>query len=74
VSADSSSHGIGAEMVQQQLDGTWRPVTFVSHLDDLDELNDVKKRYAQVEKECLALTLQPKTIGLSHRHEVRAID
>jgi hypothetical protein len=51
VSADSSSYGIGAVMQQQQSDGTWRPVTFVSRA-----LNDVEKRYAQVEKECLALT------------------
>jgi hypothetical protein len=38
-------------MQQQQSDGTWRPVTFMSR-----SLNDVEKRYAQVEKECLALT------------------
>jgi hypothetical protein len=39
VSADSSSYGIGAVM-QQQSDGTWRPVTFVSRA-----LNDVEKIY-----------------------------
>jgi hypothetical protein len=51
VSADSSSYGIGAVLLQQQSDGTWRPVTFVSRA-----LNDVEKRYSQVEQECLALT------------------
>jgi hypothetical protein len=51
VSADSSLYVIGAVMQQQESDGTWRPVAFVSRA-----LNDVEKRYAQVEKESLALT------------------
>ena len=51
VSADSSSYGLGAELKQQQIDGTWRPVVFASRL-----LTDIERRYAQVEKETLALT------------------
>jgi transposase InsO family protein len=58
VSADSSSYGIGAVLLQQQSDGTWRPVTFVSRA-----LNDVEKRYAQVEKECLALTYSAERLS-----------
>ena len=51
ISADSSSYGLGAVLKQQQHDSTWRPVVFASRA-----LNDVERRYAQVEKECLALT------------------
>ena len=51
VSADSSSYGLGTVLQQQQPDGSWRPVFYASR-----SLTDVERRYAQVEKECLALT------------------
>ena len=50
VSADASSHGIGAVLMQQQ-QGLWRPVAFASRA-----LNEAETRYAQIEKEALALT------------------
>ena len=51
VSADSSSYGLGAVLKQRQHNSSWKPVVFASHV-----LNDVKRRNAQIEKECLALT------------------
>lgn len=50
VSADASSYGIGGVLEQQQLDGTWKPVIYCSK-----SLSDVQKRYAQIEKESLAI-------------------
>ena len=51
VSADSSSFGIGAVLTQKQSDGNWRPITYCSR-----SLSNVEQRYAQIEKEALALT------------------
>ncbi|XP_049335604.1 uncharacterized protein LOC125802248 [Astyanax mexicanus] len=51
VAADASSYGIGAVLTQRQLDGTWKPVTYISR-----GLSDTEKRYAQIEKEALAVT------------------
>lgn len=50
VSADASSYGIGGVLEQQQTDGTWKPVIYCSK-----SLSDVQKRYAQIEKESLAI-------------------
>ena len=51
VSADASAYGIGAILMQQQQQGAWRPVAFASRA-----LNEAETRYAQIEKEALALT------------------
>ena len=48
LSADASSHGLGAEE-QQKTGGEWKPVAYASR-----SMSDTEKRYAQIEKEALA--------------------
>lgn len=48
--ADASSYGLGG-VLEQCHSGVWKPVTYASR-----SLNDVEKRYAQIEKEALAIT------------------
>ena len=50
VSADASAYGLGAVLLQQQ-DKHWRPVSFASLA-----ISEMETRYAQIEKETLALT------------------
>ena len=54
VSADASSYGLGA-VLQHQKNGELRSVAFISQ-----SLSDTEKRYAQIEKEALALTWESK--------------
>nr|XP_057937756.1 cytokine receptor family member b2 isoform X2 [Doryrhamphus excisus] len=51
VAADASSFGLGGVLSQKQPTGDWRPVAFISR-----SMTNAERRYAQIEKEALALT------------------
>ena len=50
ISADASSYGLGAVLLQQS-EGHWKAVAFASRA-----MTDTERRYAQIEKEALATT------------------
>ena len=50
ISADASSHGLGAVLLQKQKQD-WRPVAYASR-----SMSETETRYAQIEKEALAIT------------------
>uniref|UniRef100_A0A3B3C9Q2 Gypsy retrotransposon integrase-like protein 1 n=1 Tax=Oryzias melastigma TaxID=30732 RepID=A0A3B3C9Q2_ORYME len=51
IAADASSFGLGGVLSQKQPTGEWRPVAFISR-----SMTNAERRYAQIEKEALALT------------------
>ena len=51
VTADSSQYALGAALYQRKRGGQWQPVVYISR-----RLTEAERRYAQLEKEALAIT------------------
>ena len=51
VTADSSQYALEAALLQRKRGGQWQPVVYISR-----RLTEAERRYAQLEKEALAIT------------------
>ena len=51
MSANASSHGLGAAVLQEQVNGDVKPVSYI-----LRSLSSTEEQYTQMEKEALAFT------------------
>ena len=58
VLADALSYGLGGVLRQRQSNGDWLPIAYISR-----SLIETEKRYAQIEKEALAITRACKRLS-----------